>query len=175
MSVFITVHLLTNAKESTGGSSGIGYATSKILESKGARVFILDLNPPEDTEYNINPHATFLQCNIADWIDLRSKFDQIGHIDLAFGNAGVSEEKDYFADTFDEEGNLNEETYSVLDVNLRGTLNFIKLAWSTMKRRGIQGSIVITTSATAYAPEQSLPVYAGGKLAVSTHVASCVV
>lgn len=59
-----------------------------------------------------------------------------------------------------------EPTYPVLEVNLKAVLNFVKLAWSKMRKQGTGGSIVLTTSATAYAPEQSLPVYAAGKLAV---------
>ena len=39
-----------------------------------------------------------------------------------------------------------------------------------MRRRGVGGSIVITSSATAYAPEHSLPVYSACKLAVSTGI-----
>lgn len=35
-----------------------------------------------------------------------------------------------------------------------------------MRKNNIAGSIVVTTSATAYAPEQSLPVYSAAKLAV---------
>lgn len=70
-------------------------------------------------------------------------------------------------DTFDSEGLLVEPKYAVLDVNLRGVLNFVKLGLSQMRRVKTKGSIVITSSATAYAPEQSLPIYSSGKLAVS--------
>ncbi|KAK4983976.1 hypothetical protein LTR50_006886 [Elasticomyces elasticus] len=151
----------------SGGASGIGYAAAKIMASKGAKVHLLDVNEPDDKEeHGTNPSLEFHLCNVADWADLRSKFQQIGHVDFAFANAGVSEEANYFADTFDQNGELEEPTYNVLDVNLRGALNLVKLAWSAMRQRGTAGSIVITTSATAYAPEQSLPVYAGGKLAL---------
>ena len=81
-------------------------------------------------------------------------------------NAGVSEETDYLADASDDHDELLEPTYGVLDVNLRGVLNFTKLAVSHFRRRRHAGSIVITSSATAYAPEQSLPVYSASKLAV---------
>lgn len=54
----------------------------------------------------------------------------------------------------------------MLDVNLRGVVNVVKLAWWSMKRHGVAGSIVLTASATAYAPEQSLPVYAASKSGV---------
>ena len=57
-------------------------------------------------------------------------------------------------------------------MNLRGVLNFVKLAVRAMRKvgggdeGGRGGSIVITWSATVYAPEQSLPVYSASKLAV---------
>ena len=86
---------------------------------------------------------------------------------MAFANAGVSEETDYFQDTHDKDGLLQESRYGVIDVNYRAVLNVIKLSLSAMRRQGTGGSIVLTTSATAYAPEQSLPVYSATKLAVS--------
>jgi NAD(P)-dependent dehydrogenase (short-subunit alcohol dehydrogenase family) len=112
----------------------------------------------------------FIKSDITDWSSLRNHFNIVGHVDFAFANAGVSEEMDYFADTFDAEDKLEEPTYNVLEVNLRATINFVKLSLSAMRKGGKGGSIVITTSATAYAAEQSLPVYAAGKLAVSSLV-----
>ncbi|KAK2755487.1 hypothetical protein FQN54_006424 [Arachnomyces sp. PD_36] len=150
----------------TGGSSGIGYAAAQILSAKGANVHILDINAPQDESYLKNPKLFMHKCNVANWAELRSIFNEIGAVNYVFANAGVSESTNYFADTLDAEGLLEEPSYDVLDVNLRGVLNVVKLGWSSMKKRGIKGSIVITTSATAYAPEQSLPVYAGGKLAL---------
>lgn len=145
-----------------GGSSGIGYAAATILAGRGALVHVLDINQPEtDT-----PGIRFHKCDITKWSDLRAIFTDIGHVDYVFANAGVSEETDYFADQLDSDGLLAEPTYAVLDVNLRGVYNVIKLAWSQMRANKTHGSIVVTTSATAYSPEQSLPVYSSGKLAV---------
>lgn len=151
----------------TGGSSGIGLAAVRLLTKRGATVHILDVNPPPDDEGL--PHgAHFHRCNTAVWAELRGAFDSVsGPIDFAFANAGVSEEADYFADTFDDDGKLAEPAYRVLDVNVRGVYNFVKLALSRMRKEKTPGSIVITTSASGYAPEQSLPVYSSGKLAVS--------
>ena len=89
-----------------------------------------------------------------------------GAVHIAIANAGVSEDGTYLTDSFDQDGNLMEPTYRVVDVNLRGTLNFVKLALHNMKTRGTPGSVVITTSATAYSAEQSLPVYSATKAAV---------
>lgn len=130
---------------------------------------ILDLEKPAEPQ----PELHFHQVNVASWEELRALFVTVGTVDYAFANAGVSEETNYFADVFDEDGRLTEPTYSVLDVNLRGVLNFVKLAWSTMRRNKTAGSIVITTSATGYAPEQSLPVYAAGKTAVGARFPPC--
>ncbi|KAL4978761.1 short chain dehydrogenase reductase [Aspergillus desertorum] len=150
----------------TGGASGIGYAAALILAAKGAKVHVLDVNEPTEDEHSKHSTIVFHKCNAASWVELRAKFQEIGRVDLAFANAGVSESTNYFADSFDADGGLEEPSYGVLDVNLRGVINFVKLAWSSMRANGISGSIVITTSATAYAPEQSLPVYAAGKLAL---------
>lgn len=137
------------------------------MAAKGAKVHVLDVNEPADSEHQEKTNLIMHHCNVTNWTNLRTKFEEIGHVDFAFSNAGISEEVNTFTDSWDAEGHLEEPSYDVLAVNLRGALNFIKLAWSTMKRNRTAGSIVITTSATAYAPEQSLPVYAGGKLAVS--------
>ncbi|KAL2822605.1 short chain dehydrogenase reductase [Aspergillus granulosus] len=150
----------------TGGSSGIGHAAAKILAAKGATVHILDRNAPTDDSHRTNSRLVLHTCDISDWVELREAFRTIGAVDYVFANAGVSESADYFADTRDTDGQLQEPSYDVLETNLRGVLNVVKLGWSSMRENKIKGSIVITTSATAYAPEQSLPVYAAGKLAL---------
>ncbi|KAI1309755.1 short chain dehydrogenase reductase [Xylaria venustula] len=148
----------------TGGSSGIGLSTATILARKGAEVHILDLNGTSGPLPLGNCH--FHKCDVTKWDQLRDIFDQIPRIDFAFANAGISEEIDYFADVFDDNGKLQEPAYAVLDINFRAVVNLVKLAWASMRRTKVAGSIVITTSATAYAPEQSLPVFAGTKLAL---------
>ncbi|KAL4767278.1 short chain dehydrogenase reductase [Aspergillus nidulans var. acristatus] len=147
----------------TGGSSGIGLAAATIFARKGAKVLNLDINPPPKS---LGSEIEYRQCDVSKWSDLLEAFKQAGDIDIAVSNAGVSEETDYFADTFGNDDELLEPTYRVLDVNLRAVLNFTKLALSHFRRRKCEGSIVITSSATAYAPEQSLPVYSASKLAL---------
>lgn len=149
---------------------------------------MLDLNPIDEsidskattTEVSALPNderanasttkgsIAYTACNVADWASLRSAFHNIGHVDIAVANAGVSQECDYFADTFDDEGQLEEPGYNVLTVNYRAVLNFSKLALSAFRRQGPGGSLILVSSATAYSPEQSLPVYSATKLAVSS-------
>jgi NAD(P)-dependent dehydrogenase (short-subunit alcohol dehydrogenase family) len=48
----------------TGGSSGMGEAAARILGELGAKVHIVDIQPPKV------PHASFHQCDL-------SHFDQV--------------------------------------------------------------------------------------------------
>ncbi|KAL4972596.1 short chain dehydrogenase reductase [Aspergillus desertorum] len=119
----------------TGGSSGIGLAAATIFARKGAKVLNLDVSPPPESLGN---EIEYRQCDVSNWSDLLEAFKQAGNIDLAVSNAGISEETDYFADTFGNDAS----------------------SWSQLI------DVVITSSATAYAPEQSLPVYSASKLAL---------
>ncbi|KAI8189844.1 Aristolochene synthase [Colletotrichum sp. SAR 10_75] len=151
----------------TGGASGIGLATAKVLAAKGADVVILDISEPEET---MPSTIRFRKCDIRQWSDLRDAFADVGVIHIAVANAGQSEDGTYLTDSFDAQGNLLEPNYDVIDVNLRGTLNFVKLALHNMRSNQTKGSIVLTSSATAYLAEQSLPVYSGTKAAISAEV-----
>lgn len=124
---------------------------------------MLDLNRPDE---GVPENAEFVRCSVTSWSDLLGLFKRLDRLDIAVANAGVSEETNYFQDTFDAAGDLIEPRYGVIDVNLRGVLNFVKLSLSRFRQQGTGGSIVITASATAYAPEHSLPVYSATKLAV---------
>lgn len=123
---------------------------------------ILDINPPDEA---LPPTVEFIKCNVTSWLELRGAFERIKNIDIAVANAGVVEKVKFDEDKFDEAGRLLEPQYDVLDVNYRSVLNFVKLSISYMRKTG-GGSIVITSSSAAYAPEHSIPVYSSTKLAV---------
>ncbi|KAI0391865.1 hypothetical protein F5Y17DRAFT_478271 [Xylariaceae sp. FL0594] len=154
----------------SGGASGIGLAAAHIFARAGAKTFLLDRNPPDEGEA-APEGSTFIRTDVTSWADLKAAFAQTSRVDIAVANAGVSEEQPYFEDVLDEQGELREPGFAVVDVNFKGTVMFVKLAVAHMRRRstrqeGEGGSIVLTTSATAYAPEQNLPVYSAVKLGV---------
>lgn len=146
-----------------------------MLSSRGCTTYILDRYAPPTTPAN----ATFIRCDTTNWTDLVLAFKQAKRCDIAVANAGVSENGDFLEDLRDNEKDekLDEPEFPSIDVNLVGTLKFVKLAIGYMRRQkrkegvkwmqGAGGSIVITSSATGYAPEQSLPVYGATKAAVS--------
>ncbi|CEJ91137.1 Putative Short chain dehydrogenase reductase family [[Torrubiella] hemipterigena] len=148
----------------TGASSGIGLAAATIFQQKGAWVLNLDTNPPlEGTAAGIE----YRKCDVSNWKSLKEAFAYAGTVDIAVSNAGISETTDFVAEAFDGDfETLQELEYRVLDVNLRAVINFTRLALNHFHNRKYPGSIVITSSATAYAPEQSLPVYSASKLAL---------
>ncbi|KAJ4349459.1 uncharacterized protein N0V89_008074 [Didymosphaeria variabile] len=148
----------------TGAASGIGLAASHIFAARNATVHALDITLPHKSDPGSSSNVKHDICDVTSWSDLSTKFKDIGHIDIAVANAGVSQGFDITADTFSESGELLEPDYKVLDVNLRSVVNFIKLALSAFRKQGKGGRIVITSSATAYSPEHSLPVYSATKL-----------
>lgn len=153
----------------SGASAGIGLAAAEIFATKGAWVLNLDLNPPEkESQAPKNGTIEYRRCDVSSWEQLTAAFQYAGNIDIAVANAGICEETNYFEDTFDDvTGNLIEPKYRVLDINIRAVCNFTKLALSHFRKHPERaGSIVINSSATAYAPEQSLPVFSASKLAV---------
>ncbi|KAI0889181.1 short chain dehydrogenase reductase [Annulohypoxylon maeteangense] len=165
----------------TGGSSGIGRGAVEILLEHKAQVFILDVQPPpQDLESTSNP--IFIKTDISSWPSLVDAFSTItcvhrASVDIAIANAGVSENGNYLQQCFspaplESAGwlalkNEGGPDYSTIAVNLEGTMNFVMLAARVMKGQADGGSIVITTSATAYVPEYSLPVYCAAKAALT--------
>lgn len=130
-------------------------------------MYILDLKPPKDSP--IPSLITFKECNITVWADLSRNFLDIGHIDMVFANAGITENEPFLQDALpiDSDGTPLEPTYPVLDVNLKAVLNVIKLSWYIMKRQGEGGSIVLTASLAAYTYPAAHPLYGSLKAAVS--------
>lgn len=173
-----------------GGASGIGLAAARIFANQGAQVHVLDIVPIDETfdiyeipgqqsdlsqQLPATPAGSihFRQCDITNWKSLRDTFLSFTHIDIAVANAGVSQDLDYFTDVLDELGQLQEPAHRVVDVNFRSVLNFTKLSLRQFQKQEPGSSLVITTSATAYSPEQSLPVYSATKLAVSCRSSCC--
>ncbi|KAK8078032.1 hypothetical protein PG996_004202 [Apiospora saccharicola] len=161
----------------TGGSSGIGHAAAQILLDNGATVHVACIEgtitsvQPEGSQTTGSPNRLhYHACDVRVWTDLRAVFESVGRVDYVFANAGITESDgvDFFADNLDDAGKLAEpEWKSIFEVNVFGVLNAVKLAVSSMRKQKVAaGSIVITTSATAHAAEQSLPIYVTSKTAL---------
>ncbi|MFJ9159416.1 SDR family NAD(P)-dependent oxidoreductase [Streptomyces griseoviridis] len=102
----------------TGGASGIGAAIVARLREEGARVAVLDLNPPEG-----DPDA--YQVDVGRDDDVRAAVERVaeafGGIDVVVNNAGIGAQGTV-AD------NSDEEWHRVLDVNVLGAVRISRAA-----------------------------------------------
>ncbi|PGH17288.1 hypothetical protein AJ79_01171 [Helicocarpus griseus UAMH5409] len=139
----------------TGGSSGIGLGTVKLLLATGAKVVIGDLNPPPQELLDDHGQSVkFLQLDVTHWKSLVALFKQAkeayGPIDHVFANAGITGKANFFDDTTDENGDPIEPKYSTIDINLTSVMNTVKLAIFYMKQQKDGGSIVMAASASSF-------------------------
>jgi len=74
----------------TGGASGIGEATSRVLAGAGARVLIVDIDRPRAERLASElPDAAPLVCDISDEPAIRRMFAGIPSLDILVNNAGI--------------------------------------------------------------------------------------
>ncbi|KAI1112029.1 NAD(P)-binding protein [Nemania sp. NC0429] len=143
----------------TGGSSGIGLATVKLMLSKGAVVHNLDQNEPIEADWQTWPNLHYHKCDVASFASQRAAFDAVGPAHMVFANAGALAATEFFADALEPDGTLAPPDMHIIDVNFKGVFFTVKLAWSTMRRHKIAGSIVLTASSSGYVPEAGHPTY----------------
>lgn len=179
----------------TGGASGLGLATSIDLYSQGGHIAILDLNPESgaaaiqqllsssssssssDDKSN-SPRAKFFPVDVTDTSSLQSAIDsaatwaQSQHAPLGglIPAAGVGNP----AKLLDK--NLNpipmDTIDFVIDVNLRGVLNTIRLTLPHLARNepwgpdGERGVIVMVSSSSAFEGQIGQLSYAATKGAI---------
>jgi 2-keto-3-deoxy-L-fuconate dehydrogenase len=147
----------------TGGGSGIGLATVRLLAARGARVAALDLDPSaaaEPVDGAERPLA--LVADVTDDASVGAAvaavIERWGGLDVLVNNAGIGARG-----TVDD--NPLEEWRRVMDVNLLGMVRTTRAALPHL-RRSPTAAIVNTCSvaATAGLPERAL--YSASKGAV---------
>jgi NAD(P)-dependent dehydrogenase (short-subunit alcohol dehydrogenase family) len=148
----------------TGGASGIGLATARLLAARGARVAVLDRVKAEPV-----PDAAAIFPVIADVTDdaavraaVAEAAQALGQLDILVNNAGIGA-----AGTVAD--NDDAEWHHVLDVNVLGIVRTTRAALPLLRhaaRTRHQAAIVNTCSiaATAGLPQRAL--YSASKGAV---------
>jgi NAD(P)-dependent dehydrogenase (short-subunit alcohol dehydrogenase family) len=147
----------------TGGASGIGLATARLLAARGARVAVLDLVQADAESSGLYP----VVADVTDDAAVRAAVAEAarmldGRLDILVNNAGIGA-----AGTVEDNG--DDEWHRVLDVNVLGIVRTTRAALPLLRRaardRG-QAAIVNTCSvaATAGLPQRAL--YCASKGAV---------
>lgn len=149
----------------TGGASGIGAATARLLCSEGARVVLGDLDAAAGdalvAELGID-RSRFQTCDVANLADVEALVARavadFGRLDVMFNNAGIG--------SFSPIEALTEaEWRRVMAVDLDGVFFGIKAALPALRASG-GGAIVNTASASGLAGDYGFAAYNAAKAGV---------
>ena len=129
----------------TGGTSGIGEATSRRFLDEGARVVAIAVGEREiETAHERIPGLeAALLCDVADETEVDRAFARVdellGGIDVLVANAGISVRRPFLE--------IREEDWRrVLDVNLTGVFHCAQRAARRM--HGAGGGVILMTAST---------------------------
>jgi NAD(P)-dependent dehydrogenase (short-subunit alcohol dehydrogenase family) len=124
----------------TGGTSGIGEATSRRFLAEGARVTALAVGEEEVASAAERiPGIEAHRCDVADRGQVEAAFEQLDAVDVLVANAGISIRKPFLEiDPADWQ--------RVLDVNLTGVFHCAQVAARRMHAEG--GGVILMTAST---------------------------
>ena len=146
--VVSTTELAGKSALVTGGTSGIGRETARLLAERGARVVITGRDPKKGAAaleaLRDTGDVQFVQADLSDLDSIDSLVSQVGEVDVVVNNAGAFP----VAPTVDQDVASFEK---VFDTNVRGPYFLVaKLAPQMLAKGG--GAIVnISTMGTAVA------------------------
>lgn len=153
----------------TGGSSGLGRATSERLVSMGMHVVLVDLpgSAGEDLASQLGGKAVFARADVADErqvADVVELASSLGDLRVLVNCAGIVSP----GKVIGRRGPLPLEAFDqVLRVNLLGTFNVLRLAVEKMVAvppvDGERGVVVNTASVAAFDGQIGQPAYAASK------------
>ncbi|KAL3478496.1 hypothetical protein BJX99DRAFT_256393 [Aspergillus californicus] len=87
----------------------------------------------------------------------------VGAPDVMVANAGITIPETTFSDEYADDGLLKEPQYKIVDINLIGVFNTVKLAIHHMRKRPEGGNIILMASKAGYSAPMGNPLYAATK------------
>lgn len=155
----------------TGGASGMGAASAEHLASLGMKVALLDLNAQAAEEKAALLGGCGYACDVSDADSVTAALNQVmldcGAIHVAINCAGVAPAK-RIVDKAGEAMPLADFS-RVIDINLLGTFNVLRLAASHMAKQapvtdsGERGVIINTASVAAFEGQIGQAAYSASK------------
>jgi NAD(P)-dependent dehydrogenase (short-subunit alcohol dehydrogenase family) len=149
----------------TGGASGLGLGTAMALLDKGANVSIIDLKPPGESI----EHLFFNKADVRNEEEVKTAIGltikKFGQIDVVINCAGIGPPKRMVG----KEGPHPLDFFqNVIDVNLVGTFNVIRLAVNEMQNNealdsGERGVVITTASVAAFDGQIGQAAYSASK------------
>jgi 2-dehydro-3-deoxy-D-gluconate 5-dehydrogenase len=147
----------------TGGSSGLGLATSQVLADAGAEVFVLsrsgEVKVEHDTQHSSIHH---IKADVGDRASLSPIVDEIGGggLDFLVNNAGITQKarsEDFAAADFAR----------IQQVNVEAIFNLCNLSYPYLKQAKGAGRIVSISSLAAHLGFAEVAPYCASKAAVT--------
>ena len=159
----------------TGGVSGLGFAVARHLVAHGGKVALFDVNDEKGaaavTELGAD-HARYFRTDVTDEAGVAANVDAahaaMGGINACINCAGIG----MAMKTMGKEGPHSLDVFKkVIDINLTGTFNTLRLAVERMaanqpNEEGERGVIVNTASVAAYDGQKGQVAYSASKGAI---------
>ncbi|WP_455902010.1 SDR family NAD(P)-dependent oxidoreductase [Rhodococcus gordoniae] len=157
-----------------GGASGLGAATATRLAAVGAEVVIADVNPGVGKPFAESIGAQFVQADVTDDVSTESALDlahQAAHgLRVAVNCAGILGNGRLLS----REGARPLDHFRrVIDINLVGTINVVRLAAERMAANDLhegsddKGVCVLTSSMAAFEGQVGQVAYTASKAGVA--------
>ncbi|KQC09051.1 MAG: 3-hydroxy-2-methylbutyryl-CoA dehydrogenase [Smithella sp. SDB] len=158
----------------TGGASGLGEASILELVKKGAKIVIVDVDVDkgEKLAASIGANAIFVKTDVASEIDVlqavQKAVETFGTINVVINCAGIVNPGKLIG----KKGPLSMDSFNkVLQINLVGTLNVIRLAVEQMmnnkpNEEGEKGVIINTASIAAFEGQIGQVAYSASKAGI---------
>ncbi len=155
----------------TGGASGLGAACVRLLTQAGANAIIADLNTEIGTALadELGTATRFVKTNVTDEASvkaaLQTTIENFGSLQVVINCAGIGVAEQVLG----KNGPSSLESFSkVINVNLIGTFNVIRLAASVMSenrpdQEGERGVIINTASVAAFDGQIGQAAYSASK------------
>ena len=152
----------------TGGASGLGEGTARMLAAHGATVVIADLQVDKGEALAVELGGAFVKCDVsveADGQAVVAKAVSLGKLMGLVNCAGIAPA----AKTVGKDGAHGLSLFAkVITVNLIGTFNMIRLASEAMSKNapettGERGVLISTASVAAYDGQIGQAAYSASK------------
>jgi NAD(P)-dependent dehydrogenase (short-subunit alcohol dehydrogenase family) len=156
----------------SGGASGLGAATARMLAENGATVIIADVQDAAGAALAAELGGQFVHCDVCSESDgnaVMAAAQQRGALRGLINCAGIAPA----AKTVGKEGAHSLALFQkTVDINLVGTFNMARLAAAAMAQgaaaeQGERGVIVNTASVAAYDGQMGQAAYAASKAAIA--------
>ncbi|QXZ10421.1 3-hydroxyacyl-CoA dehydrogenase [Comamonas sp. Y33R10-2] len=152
----------------TGGASGLGEGTARMLATNGGKVVIADMNTERGENVAREIGGAYLRCDVSSEADGQAvveKATSLGKLAGLINCAGIAPAEK----TVGKNGPHNLASYTkTIMVNLVGSFNMIRLAADAMSRNepeatGERGVLISTASVAAYDGQIGQAAYAASK------------